>query len=34
MTMGMVKKDLSWDNLQFSEVFHHLQNLQLHLFDQ
>ena len=24
MTMGMVKKDLSWHNLQFSEALHHL----------
>ena len=24
MTMGMVKKDLNWHNLQFSEALHHL----------
>ena len=24
MTMGMVKKDLIWHNLQFSEALHHL----------
>ena len=30
MTMVMVKKELNWYNLQFSEALHHLQNLQLH----
>ena len=30
MTMGMVKKELSWYNLQLSEALHHLQSLQLH----
>ena len=34
ITMGMVRKDISRHNLQFSEVLHHLQNLQVHLLDQ
>ena len=34
MTGGMVNNDISWHNLQLSELMHHLQNLQIHLFDQ
>ena len=32
ITMGLVRKDICWNNLQFSEALHHLQSLQVHLF--